>query len=148
MAFRVMHPTRDGARKMNWMYTIFFVEDDPDVRGVVTFVLADALTRCSIAEAATGLAFMELLQQRTPDLVILDVQLPDASGLSLYNLLRARADLQNVPVLFLTANPQLVRQAALDGHYVCLAKPFRIAQLVAQVQALLGPSATSAGVSA
>jgi CheY-like chemotaxis protein len=68
------------------MQSIIIVEDDPDLRDLITWALEGALPLCSVRAVANGLAFIELLQQQTPDLVILDVQLPDVNGLFLYKL--------------------------------------------------------------
>jgi FixJ family two-component response regulator len=66
------------------MHTIFLVEDDPGVRYFVRMLLSAELPDCTVHEAATGRAFFALLEQQNPTLVLLDVQLPDASGLRLY----------------------------------------------------------------
>jgi DNA-binding response OmpR family regulator len=121
------------------MQTILLVEDNLDLRVLLRTVLAYEFPTAALQEAATGRAFLTLLDQQQPRLVVLDVHLPDASGLSLYHLLRLRPNLQEVPVLFVTANPGLVRAAALVGQYACLAKPFDLAVLVTHVRALLAP---------
>ncbi len=48
--------------------------------------------------------------------------------------------LADVPVLFVTANPEAARQAALDGQHACLAKPFGLDEFIACVQGLLRPA--------
>jgi CheY-like chemotaxis protein len=128
------------------MQTIVVVEDNPDLRVLLHTVLSRAFPDGALHEAATGRAFLLLLELHQPDLVLLDVQLPDFSGLSLYQLLRLRPDLQEVPVLFVTANAELVREAALSGPYACLAKPFNIAALVTNAQALLAQRATAQAI--
>jgi DNA-binding response OmpR family regulator len=125
------------------MQTIILVEDNLDLRVLLHTVLSRAFPDVALHEAATGRAFLLLLELHQPDLVLLDVQLPDISGLSLYQVLRLRPDLQEAPVLFVTANAELVHKAALSGPYACLAKPFNIAALVTHAQALLSQHATA-----
>jgi DNA-binding response OmpR family regulator len=129
------------------MKTIILVEDDPAIREVLMLALSGSFPDCTVYEAASGVAFLQLVEQRTPDLVLLDVRLPEASGVSLYTILRAHATLHAVPVLFVTANPHRVYEAALVGPHDCLVKPFRLEDLVAHVQIFLG-IAPSAGVRA
>lgn len=120
------------------MSTIFLVEDDEAIRSIVEFILVDTLIGCTVHAAATGVEFLKLLTTRTPDLILLDVRLPDANGVSLYQMLRQNEHLARVPVLFVTANPDLVHQAFLNGPHACLAKPFCVDALIEQVQTLLG----------
>jgi CheY-like chemotaxis protein len=120
------------------MSTIVIVEDDNEIRDILELVLVDALGNCTVLGVATGYAFIQLLKTtRPPDLILLDMRLPDASGVSLYNILRQDPYLGEVPVLFVTANPDLVRRAALTGPYACLAKPFDVDHFIDLVRSLL-----------
>jgi DNA-binding response OmpR family regulator len=130
------------------MYNILLVEDDPDLREIMHLVLSNGFMGCTLHEADTGGASFAVVDQRTPDLLLLDVQLPDVSGITLYKLLRLRPDLKDVPVLFVTANPQLVHEAGLAGPHACLAKPFDLSQLVERARALLDHPSTSCILSA
>lgn len=134
------------------MGTILLVEDDisihPFMRDLLEIVLTEASGSTTIAAAATGAACAALLQQDTPDLILLDVNLPDTNGLVLYRRLRQTARLARVPVLFVTAVPDLVRQAALEGRYACLAKPFGLNAFIACVRGLLGLNTASQAGSA
>jgi DNA-binding response OmpR family regulator len=130
------------------MQMIILVEDDSALRGTLTWLLSDEFPDCTVYPAATGRTFLTLLEQQPPDLVLLDVQLPDVSGLLLYHLLRRRAGLREVPVLFVTANPELVHDAGLRGSYRCLAKPFDAEQLIDQVETLLARRSSAAGTRA
>jgi DNA-binding response OmpR family regulator len=72
-----------------------------------------------------------------PDLILLDVRLPDIDGLTLYQEVRGHAELVAVPVLFITANTDLVSRARLAGQYVALRKPFELDALTDIVSTLL-----------
>jgi two-component system response regulator RegX3 len=71
-------------------------------------------------------------------LLILDVQLPGASGIDVYDVVRNQPALVDIPVLFVTANPQVAR-ATLAGRArrEVIAKPFDLGTLVAKVRELL-----------
>jgi DNA-binding response OmpR family regulator len=57
-----------------------------------------------------------------------------------YKLIRLQADRKAVPILFVTATPELVREVGLCGSYACLGKPFELEDLVSHVKTLLRSS--------
>lgn len=132
------------------MSTILIIENDESIRYFMRELLELALTGVNIGiaieAAGSGAACLALLQQHIPDLILLQVSRSDARGIALYQTIRQQDRLARVPVLFVTSTPNLVHQATLEGPYACLAKPFRIAELVEQVQALLGLPATADAV--
>jgi two-component system, OmpR family, response regulator len=117
------------------MASVGICEDDDELRGV----LRDALERDGLAVRATssGAEAMRMFSSEPPDVLIVDVGLPDADGRDVCQALRAGG--VSTPVLFLTA-----RQALTDllsgfsaGGDDYLAKPFVLAELLARVHALL-----------
>ena len=78
------------------------------------------LPGCTVRAAATGLAFLALLRTHPPDLMLMDVGLPDIDGVSLYHQVRTHARLQDIPVLFVTG---------IRSSYMRLRWPDRIAAL-------------------
>jgi two-component system OmpR family response regulator len=115
---------------------ILVVEDETNVRYVVAGALR--LSEYEVVEATSGTdAFRHVRDQVPPDLVVLDVMLPDVDGFELCR--RIRAEGHEVPVLFLTARDATedrVRGLAIGGDDY-LTKPFSIDELVARVRAIL-----------
>src|SRR6059058_841770 len=114
--------------------TILLVEDD----AAIAFMLTDVLesTGYQVREAATGAAARSLVEQHKPDLIILDLVLPDEDGLVLCSVLKSMA---NVPILICSAT-QRRRDAFLSlklGADDFIAKPFDVYDLLARVEVLL-----------
>ena len=124
------------------MATVLVVDDEPIVRDVVVrYLQREGHTTL---EADHGDRARELLEQRTPDLVVLDVMLPGADGLELCRWIRSRSDL---PVIMLTARGEEAdRIVGLDlGADDYVTKPFSPRELAARVRSVLrrtaGPAA-------
>jgi len=116
---------------------ILVVDDDRLLRQMVRDLLEGA--DCAVAEAvdgADGLAQAAALQ---PDLILLDVMMPNVDGYTACSRLKADPATQAIPVIFLTASadPSLNRRAYALGAVACLTKPFRREALVAVVQTTL-----------
>lgn len=117
---------------------ILVVDDDPDLLQLVRVLLArissDVIT-CEHANAATP----HLKDQRVPDLLILDLMLPDVSGVDFLRQIRAQPRLDNMPVLVLSAliDPDQIRDALNAGADRYLTKPYIAHNLVSVVQDIL-----------
>jgi CheY-like chemotaxis protein len=119
------------------------VEDDPDARRL----LAACLRRLGLRvhEAATAAEARTLLARGTPDLICLDLRLPDASGLALCEQIRATSRLRDVPVMVITAlNRPIDRaQAEVAGADEYVTKPFRADALADSVRELIALSSVA-----
>ena len=114
--------------------TVVVIDDEPGIVDFVELGLGhEGLNVVSAADAATGL---EIVRSVRPQLVILDVGLPDSDGFDLLRRIRAQSD---VPVIMLTAKGDLdARVRGLDlGADDYIAKPFHLAELLARVRAHL-----------
>lgn len=116
------------------MTSILVVEDEPVVRDVVVRYLEQA--GYHTAEAGDGRSAQQLLESERPDLVILDVMLPEIDGLDLCRWIRSK---WNVPVVMLTAlGTESDRIVGLElGADDYITKPFSPRELVARVRAVL-----------
>ena len=126
------------------MNTIGLCEDDPELRAVVTRAFEREGHR--VVVTTTGTEAVQTFTEQAPDMLILDIGLPDADGRDVCAALRARGS--SVPVLFLTARDALPDRISgfNAGGDDYLTKPFAIAELLVRVRALLrrAPAATDA----
>ena len=124
------------------MAQIVLIEDDVDIRRLV----ADALAAQGhdVESAAAALEGLQLTVKGKPDLVVMDLGLPDLDGTELLRMIRA---VSQVPIIVITARgaDEVVVRTLDSGADDYLVKPFSVAQLEARVRALLrrGASADS-----
>jgi two-component system, OmpR family, phosphate regulon response regulator PhoB len=119
------------------MPLVLIVDDEADLASLVEFNLRAVGLDTVVAN--TGEAAWVLAQKRRPDLVILDLMLPDISGKEVCRRLRGDPKLREVPVVMLTARsdePDRV-EGFLAGADDYVTKPFSVRELVLRVQAVL-----------
>ena len=133
--------------------TIFVADDNVAILQGVKRALS--ATGYEVETAENGRAALDLLRSagQAPDLLLLDVMMPEVSGLQVLEAMRADPRLSQVPVLLITATTDEAIAAAVasDGCVELLAKPFRLDQLLAGVASRLkrgrrGAEAASAPV--
>ncbi|HMV34236.1 MAG: response regulator [Gemmatimonadales bacterium] len=118
-------------------HRILVVDDEPDITALVAYHLAKAGYR--VSTAANGPDALKAAREERPDIVILDVMLPGASGYDVLAELRRREETRDVGVILLTARreePDRIRGLSL-GADDYLTKPFSPAELALRVHALL-----------
>ncbi|WNV76729.1 response regulator transcription factor [Geodermatophilus sp. DSM 44513] len=122
---------------------VLVADDEDDIRALV--VLAVRRAGCTVAaEVADGTQALAAARTDPPDLAVLDVSMPGATGLEVCAALRGDAATAGIPVLLLSAgaSPDDVARGLAAGADAHLAKPFSVAGLVTRVREL------TAGVSA
>jgi len=120
---------------MNELITI--VEDEDDIRALVSAGLKKE--RFRVREFADGRGFLASLRSEKPDLVVLDLMLPDTDGFAICRGMRADRALASIPVIMLTARAEeadriLGLELGADDYVV---KPFSPKELAARVKAVL-----------
>jgi two-component system, OmpR family, response regulator len=122
---------------------VLVVDDEPNIRELVQVALQ--FHGCSVITAGTGKEALRQAETGRPDLIVLDVMLPDLDGFEVVRRLRSGGN--EVPVIFLTArdtSSDTVTGLALGGDdYVT--KPFSVESLVARVRAVLRRAARTSG---
>jgi two-component system OmpR family response regulator len=125
---------------------VLVVDDEPNIRELVQVALN--FHGCAVTTGATGQDALQLAYAFDPDLIVLDVLLPDIDGFEVCRRLRSVAN--DVPVIFLTA-----RDATADtvtgltiGGDDYITKPFSVEALVARVRAVLRRTAGNRGLAA
>ena len=116
---------------------IYIVEDDRNIQEIELFALKNSGYQA--AGFDTAKEFYKALNEKLPELILLDIMLPDEDGLSILKRLRSRADTQKIPVILVTAKTsEIDKVKGLDGgadDYI--AKPFGVMEMIARVKALL-----------
>lgn len=123
------------------MALIYVVEDDKNIQEIEIFALTNA--GYQVVGFECGKDFYQKLEERIPDLILMDVMLPDEDGLSIVKKLRERIDTANVPVIMVTAKTaEIDKVKGLDiGADDYMTKPFGVMELISRVKAMLRRSA-------
>ena len=119
------------------MALIYIVEDDINIREIETFSLKNS--GYQIKDFGCAADFYAKMQEKLPNLIILDVMLPDEDGLSIVKKLRSNPESRKIPVIMVTAKTtELDKVKGLDlGADDYLTKPFGVMELISRVKALL-----------
>lgn len=118
--------------------TVLVVEDSPMFRRMLSDMLR-SLGYARVLESFSGQAALELLARERPDLVCLDLTLPDISGYEVCEHIRATPGLRDVPVLMISARTQTMDRAQAEeaGASGYLMKPFTPEELRQQVERVM-----------
>ena len=119
------------------MSVIYIVEDDKNISEIESYALKNSGYQVDSFENAK--TFWSRCQERKPDLVLLDVMLPDSDGIEVLKKIRRNPDLKRVPVIMVTAkSSEIDKVKGLDnGADDYITKPFGIMELISRVRALL-----------
>ncbi|WP_044935322.1 response regulator transcription factor [Pseudobutyrivibrio sp. LB2011] len=119
------------------MALVYIVEDDENIREIEEFALTNA--GYDVESFANGADFFDILEHNLPDLVLLDIMLPDENGFEIVRQLRSSEITATIPVIMVTAKTgeiDLVRglETGADDY---IKKPFSVMELTSRVKALL-----------
>lgn len=120
---------------------ILAIDDNADIRGLLSFVLGKE--NYEVTTAADGIIGLQLIKDTKPDLILLDVMMPEFSGFDVLDAVRSDKDskVREIPILMLTAKSSTedVDEALSLGATSYIVKPFRPAKLVEKIRSLLNP---------
>jgi len=118
---------------------VLIIDDEDDIREVASLALETG-GDFDVATADGGLAGLLEASTRRPDVILLDVMMPELDGPSTYRRLQESEETRSIPVIFLTAKVQPAdrRKLADLGALGIIAKPFDPMQLAAEVAAITG----------
>jgi len=124
---------------------ILVVEDDPDLRDTLTEVLEAA--GYSVVGARDGLEALSELRSkaRRPDLILLDLQMPNMNGIEFRTVQMQAPDIADIPVAILTADARGGEQAASLKSAGFLRKPLKLPQLLSMIPDVIQRHASAAG---
>src|SRR2546427_6570726 len=118
------------------MERVLIVDDDPDIQKLVSYNLGQA--GFEVTTAGTGRNALEAVQKHPPDLIILDLMLPDIDGMEVCRTLRQRDDSRRIPIIMLTARSEEIDRVigfelGADDYVM---KPFSPRELVLRVKSI------------
>ena len=119
------------------MALIYIVEDDKNISEIESFSLKNAGHETK--EFADGKSFSRELMEKKPDLILLDVMLPDEDGISILKRMKAESLTAVIPVIMLSAkSTEIDKVTALEaGADDYITKPFGIMELLSRIKAVL-----------
>ena len=116
---------------------ICILEDDDNIREIENF----ALKNCGFVTepAASAKEFWEIMEHKNPQLILLDIMLPDEDGISVLTKLKKNPEWKKVPVILVTAKTsEMDKVKGLDtGADDYISKPFGVLELISRVKAVL-----------
>lgn len=118
--------------------TVIYIEDDQEMIDLVSMILSRR--GYTVKGAQGGKIGLEIIRQETPDLVLLDLMMPDMDGWEVYQNLKSDEKTKNIPVIVITAKAQAIDRvlglhiAHVDDY---ISKPFRPQELLESIEKVL-----------
>ncbi len=123
--------------------SVLLIEDDQVMRFWLRSILESHFS-CTVTETDRGLDALELIREQRPDLVVLDLLMPDMSGAETLRLVREDPEFKDLPVVvvsILDEDHELVHDARRHGIQGILRKPVKHLDLVAELADIMSKSA-------
>ena len=115
--------------------SVLIIDDNEDNLFLLRLILE--ILGCKVRLACNGEEGIAKVKQAIPDLIILDLMMPDISGLEVIQRLKANRKLPYIPIMLLTANVDLFREEAIAVCDELFYKPFDIEHLLSKVKLML-----------
>ncbi|MDQ7786281.1 MAG: response regulator [Thermodesulfovibrionales bacterium] len=125
------------------MQKILIVDDDPLIRLLLEEILTDFNAKgIQISTADNGLTALELIKREEPDIIFLDVMLPQMDGFEVCSIIKNDLSLKHLYIIMLTAKGQEIdkKKAHEYGADYYITKPFTIQDVIRKVSEVLGAS--------
>jgi two-component system phosphate regulon response regulator PhoB len=118
------------------MERVLIVDDDPDIQRLVSYNLSQA--GFQVTTASSGRTALDTVQKHPPDLIILDIMMPDIDGMEVCRTLRQRENSRRIPIIMLTARAdEIDRVVGFElGADDYVMKPFSPRELVLRVKSI------------
>lgn len=119
------------------MYMIYILEDDENIRKLIAYTLQSHGFECSCFERPSD--FWKSIENYIPDLILLDIMLPEEDGITILNKLRYSSQFKSIPTIMLTAkDTEFDVVTGLDaGADDYITKPFGMMALISRIKAVL-----------
>ncbi|MDX1987942.1 MAG: response regulator [Candidatus Obscuribacter sp.] len=123
---------------------VLLVDDDTNIRMVAVMGLEDEMD-WEIQEASSGQEAIQLASIQKPDLILLDMMMPDMDGITTFGKLRELDTAKDTPIIFMTAKvqPQEIESYKVLGARGVIIKPFDPITLAQEIQDILAPKHNS-----
>ena len=117
---------------------VVYIEDEPEMFALVELILED--TNIEFISAVGGQEGLRIIREEHPDLILLDIMMPEVDGWDVYRSLKADPQLSNIPVIIITAKVKRIDQILAQeivGVDAYITKPFSPSDLLQRVKELL-----------
>jgi two-component system, OmpR family, response regulator VicR len=117
---------------------VVYIEDEPEMFALVELILED--TNIEFISAVGGQEGLRIIREEHPDLILLDIMMPEVNGWDVYRNLKADPQLSNIPVIIITAKVKRIDQILAQeivGVDAYITKPFSPSDLLQRVKELL-----------
>ena len=123
---------------VNELIRVLIIDDEDTIQAVVKTGLRLSVD-WTVYSASSGIEGVEMAAQERPDVILLDVMMPDMDGIETFKVLQQNAMTQDIPVIFLTAKAQTAdcQQFQSTGVSGVITKPFNSLQLAEQISEIL-----------
>ena len=123
------------------MKTIAYIEDDSDMIDLVSLILTKH--GYQVTGFTESREILPRLESVKPELILLDLMMPHVDGIEVYNEIKSREGMGDIPVIIISAMKRAVEEIEREGKMkveACLVKPFTIGELLETINGILGSS--------